>query len=241
MGFRQRFSCSLPSNVIQIITLILVVVIFEKITSDTRRNESLSESLENLIGLMDEKHLTIRAEGQSQIQTEKDFQELDPIIAKQTPYTHDFGNCQSMLNSGEWKDQKMTYADHRACSRIKSCRSSAWAPHNCRWHKYSSTDAKQCLQNKKILILGDSRARQLYLAMKNRLENEGRVMDDLSFKNKTSIADWQLKTYLPNYHVNLRWVWQCDIYENFDNHRDLTHCAPHATGVASDWQNLANF
>ena len=92
--------------------------------------------------------------------------------------------CYPMLSSGSYQNKTLFSSNHSnidlisECSKSESCKANAWLPSlKCTWHKYSTEDARQCFKNKKIQVIGDSRGRQLYLGMKDRLEGKGWVYD----------------------------------------------------------------
>ena len=90
--------------------------------------------------------------------------------------------CLPMLSSGSYQNKSIFSSNHSdlisECSKSESCKANAWLPSpECTWHQYSTEDARQCFKNKKIQVIGDSRARQLYLGMKDRLEGKGWVYD----------------------------------------------------------------
>ena len=128
-----------------------------------------------------------------------------PVPKMLTNLPSDYGNCASMLNLGHWKDQNL---NHTNCQLSEACKSTAWEPYNCRWHSYTKTDALSCLINKKIQVLGDSRGRQMYLALKDRFLNLGWAFDDMSFKEKIEKSkDWILTTPVSSHNLILRWDW----------------------------------
>uniref|UniRef100_A0A4W4HBE4 N-acetylneuraminate (7)9-O-acetyltransferase n=1 Tax=Electrophorus electricus TaxID=8005 RepID=A0A4W4HBE4_ELEEL len=49
-----------------------------------------------------------------------------------------------------------------------------WQPYGCMLHKYKNTEAKACLQNKKIAFIGDSRIRQLFYSFIKIINPEAR-------------------------------------------------------------------
>ena len=160
-------------------------------------------------------------------------------------------HTKSMLNLGSWKDQNMSYQNHSTCSQINTCRANAWQTFNCRWHEYTTSDVKTCFRNRKILIFGDSRGRQLYHAIRNRFEGEGKVMDDLGFKERLRISNWHLESRFNLTHqsasgsngskpgpdkIDLKWVWQCALFKNFSS----THSELITYHKSQDLEDLPN-
>ena len=125
------------------------------------------------------------------------------------PMLDNYGNCTSMLNFGYWKSQNL---NHTFCSSNESCRENAWKPVNCQWKKYSSEDALQCFKNRKILFIGDSRGRQAFRSMENRLEGNLYLNDQVEHHDifKKIIFN-QGKD-----HVSIRWLWITKLTDHFN-------------------------
>lgn len=106
-------------------------------------------------------------------------------------------SCQQMLNSGSYKPN----IDHTICDVDEKCKQEAWVPEGCSWHRYTPIDTRKCLKDKKVLILGDSRGRQVYIALKNRLTGETDLMDEVAHHNlKYEKHDGQVK-----------WLWTTNV------------------------------
>jgi len=106
-------------------------------------------------------------------------------------------SCHQMLNSGSYSPN----INHTVCDLNDDCKREAWQPEGCQWHKYTPDDTRQCLKNKKVLILGDSRGRQVYIALKNRLTGETELMDEVAHHN--------LKYEKHNGQV--KWLWTTNV------------------------------
>ena len=111
-------------------------------------------------------------------------------------------NCRKMLNDGHW-DFKGEIQQHNECMLDEKCKSEAWVPEGCNWHKYTSEDSRQCLKEKKVLVLGDSRGRQTYIALKNRLTGDQDLMDEVEHHN--------LK--YEKHGGQVRWAWKTNIHD----------------------------
>lgn len=104
-------------------------------------------------------------------------------------------NCKKMLNDGHWNFK----GNHDECMKDENCKMNSWEPEGCNWHKYTTEDSKQCLNEKKVLVLGDSRGRQTYIALKNRLTGDQDLMDEvehhnLKYEKHGGVVKWAWKT-----------------------------------------------
>ena len=165
----------------------------------------------NILGL---RELQISKEVGFQIQNIK--QQKKPQFSK---------TCQPMLTSGSYQilqNESSSPLNHTECSKSEFCKANSWLPSpKCTWHKYSTQDARNCFKNKKIQLIGDSRARQLYLAMKDRLEGKGWVYDDLSFKVEGDGVlgkdFWKIESNVSfdESNTRIRWDWIVKLPKNF--------------------------
>lgn len=111
-------------------------------------------------------------------------------------------NCRRMLNDGHWKFNGET-DQHLQCMMNETCKMNAWEPEGCEWHRYTPEDSQLCLKEKKVLVLGDSRGRQTYIALKNRLTGEADLMDEVEHHN--------LK--YEKHGGQVRWAWKTNIHD----------------------------
>ena len=131
----------------------------------------------------------------------------------------DYGNCSSLLHLGHWRsplfkdgnkgdiNNYVTYSNHTACAESRSCRANAWVVENCKAHRYTSSDARKCFQNRKMLFIGDSRGRQIFRAMENRLENSRFLTDEVEHHDIFRNLDRTVK---------IRWLWITKITDHFN-------------------------
>ncbi|XP_006636227.3 N-acetylneuraminate (7)9-O-acetyltransferase [Lepisosteus oculatus] len=65
-----------------------------------------------------------------------------------------------------------------------------WQPQGCMMHKYRSSEAKECLAQKQIAFIGDSRIRQLFYSfvriIKPDLKEEGNKHENIPFEDRSS-------------------------------------------------------
>ena len=126
-----------------------------------------------------------------------------PTVQKQknTPKLTPKDRCISMLNDGHWADDNV---DHILCSKDDNCKANVWKPKSCHWHAYTTQETRTCLKNEKILILGDSRGRQGYIGLKNRLTGDRTLYDEVEHHD--------LRFDL--YGTSLEWYWTTSINDN---------------------------
>ncbi|VFV36903.1 Hypothetical predicted protein [Lynx pardinus] len=99
------------------------------------------------------------------------FQSLFPICF--VPVTS-CGNdsCEYLLSSGRFLGEKV------------------WQPHSCMMHKYKISEAKNCLVDKHIAFIGDSRIRQLFYSfvkiINPQFKEEGNKHGNIPFEDKIS-------------------------------------------------------
>ena len=150
----------------------------------------------------------------SNLEISKELQFQLNLQTKKKKFSQFTKTCNPMLSSGSYQNQSL---DHTQCSQTESCKANAWLPNpKCTWHKYSTSDARKCFKNKKIQVIGDSRGRQMYLAMKDRLEGKGWVYDDLSFKSKTRDENkWRIESRIEESGTHIRWDWITKLPKNF--------------------------
>ena len=74
--------------------------------------------------------------------------------------------CQDMMDNGHWVSEDL---DHNSCKRDGDCRMTAWHPNSCTWKAYGKKETDQCLKKKKVVFVGDSRARQMFIGLRNKL------------------------------------------------------------------------
>ncbi|KAL8165192.1 UNVERIFIED_CONTAM: N-acetylneuraminate 9-O-acetyltransferase [Gekko kuhli] len=81
-------------------------------------------------------------------------------------------SCEYLLSSGRFLGEKL------------------WQPHSCMMHKYKSGEAKDCLADKHITFIGDSRIRQLFYSfvklINPQIKEEGNKHGNIPFEDKTS-------------------------------------------------------
>lgn len=65
-----------------------------------------------------------------------------------------------------------------------------WQPHSCMMHKYKISEAKNCLVDKHIAFIGDSRIRQLFYSfvkiINPQFKEEGNKHENIPFEDKTA-------------------------------------------------------
>ncbi|XP_027241865.2 N-acetylneuraminate 9-O-acetyltransferase isoform X1 [Cricetulus griseus] len=81
-------------------------------------------------------------------------------------------SCEYLLSSGRFLGEKV------------------WQPHSCMMHKYKMSEAKNCLVDKHIAFIGDSRIRQLFYSfvkiINPQFKEEGNKHENIPFQDKTS-------------------------------------------------------
>ncbi|OXB67482.1 hypothetical protein ASZ78_016704 [Callipepla squamata] len=80
--------------------------------------------------------------------------------------------CEYLLSSGRFLGEKV------------------WQPHSCMMHKYKNSEAKNCLLDKHIVFLGDSRIRQLFYSfikiINPQVKEEGNKHGNIPFEDKSA-------------------------------------------------------
>ncbi|XP_057634038.1 N-acetylneuraminate 9-O-acetyltransferase isoform X1 [Chionomys nivalis] len=81
-------------------------------------------------------------------------------------------SCEYLLSSGRFLGDKV------------------WQPHSCMMHKYKMSEAKNCLVDKHIAFIGDSRIRQLFYSfvkiINPQFKEEGNKHESIPFEDKTA-------------------------------------------------------
>nr|XP_038029719.1 N-acetylneuraminate 9-O-acetyltransferase isoform X4 [Anas platyrhynchos] len=81
-------------------------------------------------------------------------------------------SCEYLLSSGRFLGEKV------------------WQPHSCMMHKYKNSEAKNCLVDKHIVFLGDSRIRQLFYSfikiINPQVKEEGNKHGNIPFEDKSA-------------------------------------------------------
>ncbi|XP_040820439.1 N-acetylneuraminate 9-O-acetyltransferase isoform X3 [Ochotona curzoniae] len=81
-------------------------------------------------------------------------------------------SCEYLLSSGRFLGEKV------------------WQPHSCMMHKYKISEAKNCLVDKHIAFIGDSRIRQLFYSfvkiINPQFKEEGNKHENIPFEDKIS-------------------------------------------------------
>ncbi|XP_051033133.1 N-acetylneuraminate 9-O-acetyltransferase isoform X2 [Phodopus roborovskii] len=81
-------------------------------------------------------------------------------------------SCEYLLSSGRFLGEKV------------------WQPHSCMMHKYKMSEAKNCLVDKHIAFIGDSRIRQLFYSfvkiINPQFKEEGNKHENIPFQDKTA-------------------------------------------------------
>lgn len=81
-------------------------------------------------------------------------------------------SCEYLLSSGRFLGDKV------------------WQPHSCMMHKYKMSEAKNCLVDKHIAFIGDSRIRQLFYSfvkiINPQFKEEGNKHENIPFEDKTA-------------------------------------------------------
>uniref|UniRef100_A0A8I5N5C1 N-acetylneuraminate (7)9-O-acetyltransferase n=1 Tax=Papio anubis TaxID=9555 RepID=A0A8I5N5C1_PAPAN len=81
-------------------------------------------------------------------------------------------SCEYLLSSGRFLGEKV------------------WQPHSCMMHKYKISEAKNCLVDKHIAFIGDSRIRQLFYSfvkiINPQFKEEGNKHENIPFEDKTA-------------------------------------------------------
>ncbi|XP_036616173.1 N-acetylneuraminate 9-O-acetyltransferase isoform X3 [Trichosurus vulpecula] len=81
-------------------------------------------------------------------------------------------SCEHLLSSGRFLGEKV------------------WQPHSCMMHKYKVSEAKNCLIDKHIAFIGDSRIRQLFYSfvkiINPQFKEEGNKHENIPFEDKIS-------------------------------------------------------
>ncbi|KAM9077559.1 N-acetylneuraminate (7)9-O-acetyltransferase isoform 3-T3 [Megaptera novaeangliae] len=81
-------------------------------------------------------------------------------------------SCEYLLSSGRFLGEKV------------------WQPHSCMMHKYRISEAKNCLVDKHIAFIGDSRIRQLFYSfvkiINPQFKEEGNKHENIPFEDKTA-------------------------------------------------------
>eukprot|EP00069_Balaena_mysticetus_P010560 bmy_06977T0 len=88
------------------------------------------------------------------------------------PYRTGNDSCEYLLSSGRFLGEKV------------------WQPHSCMMHKYKISEAKNCLVDKHIAFIGDSRIRQLFYSfvkiINPQFKEEGNKHENIPFEDKTA-------------------------------------------------------
>ena len=143
----------------------------------------------------DDQHEEFIVQQKAPIKSNSEVETIQNItIQKLTPKA----SCISMLNDGQWIDENV---NHTLCSQDENCKANVWKPKSCQWHAYTTKDTRACLKNEKILILGDSRGRQGYIGLKNRLTGDNTLYDEVEHHD--------LKFNL--YGTSVEWYWTVNI------------------------------
>eukprot|EP00057_Strongylocentrotus_purpuratus_P025684 XP_011680158.1 PREDICTED: CAS1 domain-containing protein 1 [Strongylocentrotus purpuratus] len=94
-------------------------------------------------------------------------------------FTTAYDSCQALLQDGHYHGP------------------GAWQPDGCTMHHYSLKDTLSCFQDKRVIIVGDSRMRQLYFSLVKKLTiqhiEEGKIHSDITHHEKdrnTDIEFW---------------------------------------------------
>ncbi|XP_006818009.1 N-acetylneuraminate (7)9-O-acetyltransferase-like, partial [Saccoglossus kowalevskii] len=88
-------------------------------------------------------------------------------------YLEEHDNCNVLLEDG----YHLTYSD--------------WQPRGCMMHKYTNREAQYCMKDKHIMLLGDSRVRQLFFegarTLSDRQVKEAKYHENLSHQDASGI------------------------------------------------------
>ncbi|XP_075348957.1 N-acetylneuraminate (7)9-O-acetyltransferase isoform X3 [Mycteria americana] len=80
--------------------------------------------------------------------------------------------CEYLLSSGRFLGEKV------------------WQPHSCMMHKYKNSEAKNCLIDKHVVFIGDSRIRQLFYSfiklINPQVKEEGNKHGNIPFEDKSA-------------------------------------------------------
>ncbi|XP_030300391.1 N-acetylneuraminate 9-O-acetyltransferase isoform X2 [Calypte anna] len=80
--------------------------------------------------------------------------------------------CEDLLSSGRFLGEKV------------------WQPHSCMMHKYKNSEAKNCLIDKHVVFIGDSRIRQLFYSfiklINPQVKEEGNKHGNIPFEDKSA-------------------------------------------------------
>ncbi|XP_070570765.1 N-acetylneuraminate (7)9-O-acetyltransferase-like isoform X2 [Ptychodera flava] len=123
--------------------------------------------------------------------------------------------------------------DHNTCSILLDdgyhLTYSDWQPRGCMMHNYSKRDGEYCMNDKHIMLIGDSRVRQLFFEFARMLSDqqivEGKEHESLSFRDKSSGIHLDF-IWMPD--VNLSTV---EVYEKLAKDTEPPHFVIH--GAAS--------
>ena len=94
--------------------------------------------------------------------------------------------CQNYLNYGHWNSSIFKSHSLFDCDNNSYCKKHAFVSSaKCEEIKYTPDLAQQCFTKKLAILLGDSRGRQLYLALKTRLIDKPYLIDDVGHGEQT--------------------------------------------------------
>jgi len=75
-----------------------------------------------------------------------------------------------------------------------------WQPPRCIFHEYNKKDIVECLEDKRIVIVGDSTTRQVYWALLKKLDKEAAEIGMQELQRQTDLI------YTKD-HVKLEFIW----------------------------------
>lgn len=82
-----------------------------------------------------------------------------PFIDNSDPY-----KCGALLNGGSWLDPARKWRD------MDSFRN--WQPPGCMMHEYKKKDIQSCLKSRRLVLIGDSTIRQIYLSIAKKMDSD---------------------------------------------------------------------
>ena len=143
---------------------------------------------------------------------EEQEEEEEPSTKNKLTPTQQKNLCHSTLSHGHWQK---SITNHTRCSYNPKCRRTAWIPKTeiesddnkkitCSYKLYNQQDVFKCFSNKNLLFIGDSRGRQLFRAVENRLDGNLILVDN--------VEHHQVNRSFDNFddseeEIFIRWEW----------------------------------
>ena len=106
--------------------------------------------------------------------------------------------------SGKWKRNFESSTELQNCASDPIfCSNYSWdIEMNCKWKLYEPSFVKRCLQSVNLIVLGDSRGRQIFRSLEQRIHGE-KVIDATPWRGQNFTAP----KFFENEETNLKFYW----------------------------------